>query len=49
MVGEVLLVLLVIEALASVAVAAALPVASAVSRIIGLLPGLVYVSASESR
>src|SRR5438309_8258655 len=39
--GETFVVELVIEALRSVAVAAALPVASAVSRTIGSLPGLV--------
>ena len=39
--GAAFVVLLVIEALASVAVAAGLPVASAVSRTIGLLPGFV--------
>src|SRR5205823_12501117 len=47
--GDAFTVLLVIDAFVSVAVAAALPVASAVSRTIGLLPGLVYVSSSESR
>ena len=40
-VGAMFVVLFVIEALASVAVAAGLPVASAVSRTIGSLPGLV--------
>ena len=47
--GDAFAVLLAIDALLSVAVAAALPVASAVSRTIGSLPGLVYVSDSESR
>ena len=39
--GDAFVVLLVIEALLRVAVAAGLPVASALSRTIGLLPGLV--------
>jgi hypothetical protein len=42
-------VLFVIEALPSVAVAAALPVAVAASRTIGSLPGFVYVRSSVSR
>ena len=47
--GGAFAVLFVIDAFVSVAVAAALPVASAVSRTIGSPPGLVYPSASESR